>query len=315
MQYYDQREKTLKRIIKTIIIILVTILCIAGIFFLVNMNKNEQNTLSISEQQEQQRMLALRPLYEEKSKLESQLSDITYKRSHTVDRSPVIIPLFTDCSEGLIREASSIFEQYDYPAVICINDTSYPGAEGSISVEEAQELVKRRWEFMIDISSNVDKLTDLLLSSGLTKPVAIYSPDKNMIEENMNLDLPLVYYGNQSDKTLFESVCGIQSEELIIAAEITIMDKKAFIMTGGTVLPREMYDKARLLDVLSFKEFIGANLDIRICTYSENATLQGQYIQQQQKVIDETEAEYQSILDSLDKIENQIKEIETDLLK
>lgn len=315
MQYYDQREKTLKRIIKTISIILVTILCIVGIFFLINLKKSEQNTISISEQQEQQRMLALRPLYEEKSKLEKQLSDITYKRRHAVDRSPVIIPLLTDCSKYLIHEVSSIFQQYDYPAVICISDTYYPGAEGCISVEEARKLINYRWEFMVDISSNVDKLTELLLSSGLTKPVAIYSPNTDEHNEKTNFDLPVVYYGNQSDKSLFNAVYGIQADELFYAVETAVYDKKAVIMTGGSILPREMYDETLISGFLTYSEFIGAGQNVLICTYSENAALQTQYNQQQKKVIDETEAEYQSITEELRNTEAQIRKIETGLLK
>ena len=315
MQYYDQREKTLKRIIKTIIIIIVTVLCIAGIYFLINLNKSEQNKLSVSEQQEQQRMLALRPLYEEKRKLEKQLSDITYKRSHAVDRSPIIIPLLTDCSKYLIHEVSSIFQQYEYPAVICISDIYYPGADGCISVDEAKELVKRDWEFMIDISSDIDKLTELLLSSGLTKPVAIYCPNKGEYNENMNLDLPLVCYGSQSDKSLFNAVYGIQADELFYAVEMAVYEKKAVIMTGGSILPREMFDETLISGFLTYSEFIGASQNVLICTYSENAALQTQYNQQQQKVIDETEAEYQSITEELRNTEAQIRKIETGLLK
>lgn len=314
MQYYDQREKVLKRTIKTIVIILVTILCIIGIYFLISLNKNEQNKLSLSEQQDQQRMLALRPLYEEKAKLENQLSDITYQRNHAVNRSPVIIPLLTDCSITLVREVAKIFQQYDYPAVICISDRYYPGAEGCISVSEAKELVKRRWEFMIDVSSNIENLTRLLLSSGLTKPVAIYNPNKDKNQcEDVNFELPLVYYGDQSDKTLFSGVYGMQSDELLFGAEAAFDNGNAIIMTGGTVLPRETYDKALLLSILSYKEIMGAGLNVKICTYSENAILQAQYNQQQQMVIDETESEYQSFTDALSDIEAQIKEIETSL--
>lgn len=315
MQYYDQREKKLKRTIKTIIIILVTILCITGIFFLINLQKNEQSDLSLSEQQEQQRMLALRPLYEEKNKLEKQLSDISNRRSHAVNRSPVVIPLLTDCSENLVREVSSILQQYDYPAVICISDTYYPGAKGCISVEEAKELVTRRWEFMIDISSDVNKLTELLLSSGLTKPVAIYCANKDENSNNVTFDLPLVYYGNQSDKSLFDAVYGMQADELYYAAETAIYNSKAIIMTAGTVLPREMYDKIYMSAILAFKENLGTGQNVQICTYSENAALQAQYDMQQQKVIDETESEYQAISGTLAKIEVQIEEIETGLLK
>lgn len=311
MQYYDQREKALKRRIKTVVIILIIILCVAGIYFLINLNKSEQNMLSLSEQQEQQRMLALRPLYEEKAKLENQLSDITYQRNHAVDRSPVIIPLLTDCSGVFVREVSNILEQYDYPAIICISDMYYPGAKGCISIEEAKELVTRRWEFMIDISSDIDRLTELLLASELTEPVAIYCSNKDEYDESISFDLPLVYYGNQSDKSLFNAVYGLQTEELLYALDTVLSNKQAVIMTGGTVLPREIYDKTWLLDILSFGEYYGASYNLQICTYSENAALQTEYKQQQQKVIDETEAEYQSIFESLKDIEGQIKKIET----
>ena len=308
MQYYDQRQKALKRIFKIVAIILTAILCITGIYFLISLNKSDQEKQTLYEQQEQERMLALRPLYEEKTKIENQLSDITYQRNHAVTRSTVFIPLLTDCSAGFLREVAGILQQYDYPAVICISDAYYPGAEGCISVDEAKELTNCRWEFMVDISSDVDKLTTLLLSSGLTKPVAIYSPDKN---KNTSIDLPLVCYGSQSDRTLFNAVYGMQTDELFFAAEEALSTGKAIIMTGGTVLPREIYDKSLLLDILSYMEYMGADSNMKICTYSENVKLQAEYNQQQQKVIDETEAEYQSLSSALDNIEEQIKQIET----
>lgn len=311
MQYYDQREKTLKRIIKTIVIFLVTILCIAGILFLVNMIKSEQNTLSISEQQEQQLMVTLRPLYEEKSKLEKQLSDISYKRNHSTARSQVVIPLLTDCSKALVLEFAAMFQPYDYPAIICISDTLYPGAEGCISIKEAKELVNRRWEFILDISSDIDGLTKLLQSSGLTKPVAVYNPSSiNSIDSS--LDLPLIYYGNQSSDTLFSGVFGMQTDEFLDALYFGSISQKNVVMTVGTVLPREKYDKALLQDILNSKDTTENGQKSKVCNYSENATLQANYKQQQQKVIDETEAEYQSISEALRNVEEQIEKIETD---
>ena len=313
MQYYDQRQKALKRIIKIVVIILVTIACIAGIYFLVNLNKSEQDQLALSEQKEQQRMLALRPLYKEKSKLESQLAEITDKRNHAVDRSTIIIPLLTDCTDDFVLDISKILQQYDYPAVICISDTYYPGADGCISVEKAKELVNRRWEFVIDISSDINKLTELLLSAGLTKPVAIYCPNKDEYDKSMDFNLPLVIYGNQSDKSLFEAAYGMQTDELFYTLITALDSKKAVIMTGGTLLPREIYDKTMILDILSYAEYMGAESDFQICTYSENAALQAEYSQQQQKVIDETEAEFKSLTDALTNINEQIEKIETSM--
>lgn len=311
MQYYDQREKTLKRIIKIAIIIVVIILCITGICLLINLNINEQNALSISEQKEQQRVLTLRPLYEEKSKLERQLSNITFRRSHALERSTVFILLLTDCSETLVHKFSTMLQPNDCPAVICISDSSYPGAEGCISVKEAKELVERRWEFMIDISSDADRLTDLLQSYALTKPVAIYNPNKETDNENISHDLPHVNYGNQNDKTLFNAVYGMQDEDFTYAGNTALANKTSIIMTVGTVLPREIYNKELLQRILSFV----VSKELQICTYSENTALHAQYIQQQQKVVDETEEEYQSLSEALKNIEVQIEKIEKDLLK
>lgn len=315
MQYYDQRHETLKRIIKTIAIILTVILCIAGINFLVSLKKSEQTQISLSEQQEQQHMLILRPLYEKKSKLESQLADITNQRNHAVKRSTVFIFLLTDCSETLVQEFSTILQPYDCPAVICISDTSYPGAEGCISVEEAKELVERRWEFMIDGSSDVDRLNDFLQSYGLTKPVAIYNPNNQTDNKNINHALPQVYYGNQSDSALFNAVYGMQEELFISAANAAIENRTSIVMTAGTVLPRETYHKEPLQEILALSEITRSDVDLRICTYSENVALQSEYNMQQQKVFDETEAEYQSISESLRDIEAQIEKIEIELLE
>lgn len=125
----------------------------------------------------------LRPLWERKASLESQLYDLDKAHREEKDTTTYIVLLATEPDARVMTDILPMVEGKEYTGVVALGEDSMPGAKGCLTADQLKQLVKKGWEICLraDANTGIVALNDQVKALGFT-PTAVYFPDDDCTE-------------------------------------------------------------------------------------------------------------------------------------
>lgn len=146
----------------------------------------------------------IRPLWNEKERLEREIAEQEKVVAEEAPPSPVIL-LCTQPSGKILSDVYPIADQYGYSAGIVISENAFPGDTGCLTESDVVYLLDQGWELCLGANADTDlaALHQRVAEAGLPSPVAVYYPanDATKAQEEQALALgieTLIRYGKNT---------------------------------------------------------------------------------------------------------------------
>ena len=146
----------------------------------------------------------MRPLWEEKARLEREITEQEKVVAEQDPLSPVIL-LCTEPNEKLLSDVYPITCQYGYPAAIVISEDAFPGDADCLTENDVVFLLDQGWELCLGADADTDlaALYQRVTDAGLPLPVAVYysAGDETKAQKEQALVLGIqtvIFYGRKT---------------------------------------------------------------------------------------------------------------------
>lgn len=186
----------------------------------------------------------MRPLWEEKARLEHEITEQEKVVAEEAPPSPVIL-LCTEPSVDILVDVYPITHDYRYPAAIVLWEDDFPGGKGCMTVSDTLDLCKRGWELCLGVDADTDiaALYARVTEAGLPAPVAVYNPNNDMTakKEKQVLSLGIqtvICYGksvpeNDTDGLWYLSAYGSSESDSKTTFQAKVRDAMPQALTVG----------------------------------------------------------------------------------
>lgn len=126
----------------------------------------------------------MRPLWNEKARLEQEITEQERMAAEEAPPSPVIL-LCTEPNKRILDDVCPIADQYGYPSGIVISEDAFPGDEDCLTMGDVVHLLDQGWDLCIGIDADTDlaALCQRVADAGLPTPTAVYYPSGDVTGE------------------------------------------------------------------------------------------------------------------------------------
>ena len=186
----------------------------------------------------------MRPLWEEKARLEHEITEQEKVVAEEAPPSPVIL-LCTEPSADTLVDVYPIVQDYRYPAALVLWEDDFPGEKGCMTVSDALDLCDNGWELCLGVDADTDiaALYARVTEAGLPAPVAVYNPNNDMTakKEKQVLSLGIqtvICYGksvpeNDTDGLWYLSAYGSSESDAKTTFQAKVRDAMPQALTVG----------------------------------------------------------------------------------
>lgn len=161
------------------ILFIITLVLIAGLgIFLWKINKMD----SAQDSKHEKWLDARRPYEVKRETLTQKIENLDDDYQETTSPRATTQILFTDLNEQVYSVCYPIMKSYSYTGTLALSSTQLPGAEGCMSMEQFQELLKTGWDVCIQWESTTsnkkwwENFTKQLEEIGVTPGEIVYFP-------------------------------------------------------------------------------------------------------------------------------------------
>ena len=134
----------------------------------------------------------MRPLWNEKARLEREIAEQEKAVAAEAPPSPVIL-LCTEPKDEVLSDVLPIVRTYLYPAALVLSEDAFPGETDRLDISDVLELCDLGWELCLgaDADTDLSALCDRVTEAGLPLPAAVYYPSDEPTQEQEQAALAL----------------------------------------------------------------------------------------------------------------------------
>lgn len=183
----------------------VMIVCIVIAFHRVKLENDAERAELRKLAQEYEEVM--RPLWNEKARLEREIAEQEKAVAAEAPPSPVIL-LCTEPKDEVLSDVLPITEQYLYPVALVLSEDAFPGEADRLDVSDVLELCDLGWELCLgaDADTDLSALCSRVTDAGLPLPTAVYYPSDEPTTEQEQAALSLgiqtvIQYGKNTPES------------------------------------------------------------------------------------------------------------------
>lgn len=243
---------------------------LAGVLGILLLNEYQEEQAKVAQYEAREK--EVRPLNVELGKLTPELQ--TLEREYTATREGIATTsvIFTDMDERIYTECYPLMKKRDYPGILAVSETMFPGTEGCMSVEHFQELIDAGWSICMvwdeekPLESRLPALTALLEEMGMEPGNVMYFPNgtysEEYDEELQNYGFTVAVHHGEDERQLVTSEdedgiwhpgsVGLQGKEPKTRMKEAIAHKAHLIHVVGFHLDEELYQRRMFQSMMDY---------------------------------------------------------------